>query len=546
MNIDLAQALIGAAPADGSADQRALAAALSKRNNLGLLGQLTGDKVIAPTGQTITANVADMRKGLQAARQQNEDRAAQVRQWDKSNWLTERGQDFDDAASKRLDRTTRRGQDIDLELGHRGLDVDTYRIDEGNQTERRGQDITAGTARRGQDISQNIAEMDDSTRRRGQDLEEGQHKRSTKLGYRGQNIDREMTIRGQDLSEGQDKRRNKTIQRGQNMDFQTTNRGLDLTMRGQDIDRELGQRGLDLTERGQNLDFSTNRERLANERRGQDMSFASDQMGYTTQRDIAEMRDSTDRYGIDTQRDIAAQSDATVRRGQDYDYSAAIAEQQAAIAENQQKRVDKFTENFGKQAEKTGIDALGPAMQILDEVMLPYIDKINKGEDIEIPGVGGIQNSTWFGGPFAAMSGREGKENRAKIATVRNILLKLRSGAAVTDPEMARAMEELAQGVWNTDADFAKAYSNFRQVYGAQLRNLTASYAPGIIGNYVDNGGMIYGMEDVVPGLSAYLQDKETAAELGVSMDELDDEIEADDDYINFLRSIDERYPQDY
>ncbi len=72
--MDLTQALIGAAPPDDSEDQRAIAAQLSRRNKLGLIAQLTGDKVIAPTGEGMLLRNQRQKEGLQLSRQKNKSR----------------------------------------------------------------------------------------------------------------------------------------------------------------------------------------------------------------------------------------------------------------------------------------------------------------------------------------------------------------------------------------------------------------------------------------------------------------------------------------
>lgn len=106
----------------------------------------------------------------------------------------------------------------------------------------------------------------------------------------------------------------------------------------------------------------------------------------------------------------------------------------------------------------------------------------------DIPGVG-------YTGAFPTMMlSDKGADMRQKLATVRNKLLKMRSGAAVTDPEMNRLIEEL--GSMN-DRDLVLAIPKIIQGVEAVEEGILAGYDQDVVDTY---SGRIGGGRGAPPG----------------------------------------------
>lgn len=93
----------------------------------------------------------------------------------------------------------------------------------------------------------------------------------------------------------------------------------------------------------------------------------------------------------------------------------------------------------------------------------------------DLPGVGA---TAWV--PDALLS-KEGVEFRQAIATVRNKLLKIRSGAAVTDPEMARLAEELGQRLGGTDREIALAWPSITEGISMLENGILSGYDDDVV-----------------------------------------------------------------
>ena len=141
---------------------------------------------------------------------------------------------------------------------------------------------------------------------------------------------------------------------------------------------------------------------------------------------------------------------------------------------SQENKINDETRKLATQLQNEGVVDLEAAMQELDN---KYVDlrsgKVNKN----IPGVGGLKNV------FPAV-GEDAKTMRNNIAAVRNIILKARSGAAVTDPEMKRLAEELALA-WNMgDQDLVYAYQNLRRRTETVKTNILSGYNQDVVDRY--------------------------------------------------------------
>jgi hypothetical protein len=133
-----------------------------------------------------------------------------------------------------------------------------------------------------------------------------------------------------------------------------------------------------------------------------------------------------------------------------------IANQKTASANAKTQRAE--VRNLQGDLEKAGVPQLKAAMVGVDSILDKYID--DSGKVIEdIPGQG---KGKYF--PKSTMFiGEDGVKLRSNYASVKNQVLKMRSGAAVTNPEMGRLDEELANNPLASDQDFVDAYKNLQR-----------------------------------------------------------------------------------
>jgi hypothetical protein len=132
--------------------------------------------------------------------------------------------------------------------------------------------------------------------------------------------------------------------------------------------------------------------------------------------------------------------------------------------------------------EKSGIpNAVATGDRVLS--LLP-----ERGQNI--PGFGGIGGHTpdWLPG-FLGGPGQEGRDLRQAAAQLFNIELRNRSGAAVTDPELARLKNEFGQGRFATEEALRTGINQYLERLKEVSRNIDAGVDPGIREEYVNRGG---------------------------------------------------------
>ena len=162
--------------------------------------------------------------------------------------------------------------------------------------------------------------------------------------------------------------------------------------------------------------------------------------------------------------------------------------------------------------EKGGILDLEASMAILDNSLAPYLTETGGVGPDGIPGIGNIQGIM----PEFAMTA-ERSEIRANFEKIANTILKARSGAAVTPPEMKRLAKELQRGIGTSDEKMMTAYNNLK-LHTAMIRE---AMKQGMKANTVDDLRKIdlY----IASGAPTQLADEEAtldSAEIEIIMDE--------------------------
>jgi hypothetical protein len=113
--------------------------------------------------------------------------------------------------------------------------------------------------------------------------------------------------------------------------------------------------------------------------------------------------------------------------------------------EIKEKTYDSIKEQGTVQKEysKMELDQMELAVDLLENTLNGALEA---GQGKNLPGVGPIE-----GNLYDALVGRRGRTIRGDFQRAANILLKLRSGAAVTEPEMNRFMKEMNDGTSTFD-----------------------------------------------------------------------------------------------
>jgi hypothetical protein len=148
----------------------------------------------------------------------------------------------------------------------------------------------------------------------------------------------------------------------------------------------------------------------------------------------------------------------------------------AAIRKAEQN--DKEITKYSNTLQKEGIPELEAAVSGAESVMTKY----PKGQ---VPGIGPLKNII----PAGVLSA-EGKDTRQALAQVRNIVLSARSGAAVTDQELRRLVEEIGTGAGMTEDDIRLGLGRIRERLETIKSNAAAGVSDDVKNAYEERGGV--------------------------------------------------------
>ena len=150
-------------------------------------------------------------------------------------------------------------------------------------------------------------------------------------------------------------------------------------------------------------------------------------------------------------------------------------QQERRLKHTMQKEFDNNVRKYSETMTRLGVPELKRDVLAAQDILAPYLE-----EGADIPGLGA---TGWL--PETALS-TEGLKVRQALARIRNKLLKVRSGAAVTDPEMARFAEELGAriGGIGTDEQLKLAWPEIVQSIKAIESGISAGYQPEVIATW--------------------------------------------------------------
>lgn len=199
-------------------------------------------------------------------------------------------------------------------------------------------------------------------------------------------------------------------------------------------------------------------ERLANQRAIAEQNVAQ-------RRDAAELnaqqrRDAADqRYALGNVMAEIARMRADAAAGAKSDRVAAAEETNREKA--RQDALNRVTK-FSTQLDREDVPEFGEALRTAENMLARY-----PGD--RIPGYGRAE-----GFVPDALSTDEMQIVRAALQGAANMLLKLRSGAAVTEPEQVRFIREVASGKGMSVAAMRTGWANLRKAYDAKVDNLVS------------------------------------------------------------------------
>lgn len=157
----------------------------------------------------------------------------------------------------------------------------------------------------------------------------------------------------------------------------------------------------------------------------------------------------------------------------------ALQNQQAQRQTQNDQRVQQQVTQFSNQVQKIGLPQAQTQLDVIQGIMDKY-----KGK--ELPGFNPVDSLL----PTALVS-QEGQQLRQAVASFANVLLKTRSGAAVTDPEQRRFMEELGTGKLMSSSRLRQGIQQMQSLLDSEKRNVAAGVSGDVLDAYANAGGDI-------------------------------------------------------
>lgn len=162
-----------------------------------------------------------------------------------------------------------------------------------------------------------------------------------------------------------------------------------------------------------------------------------------------------------------------------------IADLRASLAgagkeDKAKKGLDSSIQKYTGALEKAGVPEFDQALGVVEQ-------NLNKYPVGKLPAYGRVLSAV----PNWALD-NEGQGVRADMAQAANILLKSRSGAAVTDSEMRRFLQEVASGGGMAEETLRRGWANVRRSFDAKRTTLAAMLDDAGHQEFTSRGGKDY------------------------------------------------------
>lgn len=164
-----------------------------------------------------------------------------------------------------------------------------------------------------------------------------------------------------------------------------------------------------------------------------------------------------------------------------------------ANEEKRRRQIETDIQKYSSFLDKESVPEFGAALDIVERTLGRY-------EPGKLPAYGRVVSAV----PEWALD-NEGQIIRGDMAGAANILLKARSGAAVTEPEMRRFLQEVGSGKGMSEEKFRNGWKNIRESFDAKRHSIAASVSPEVHQEFIGRGGKDWRVKpaDKAPAVSA-------------------------------------------
>lgn len=147
----------------------------------------------------------------------------------------------------------------------------------------------------------------------------------------------------------------------------------------------------------------------------------------------------------------------------------------------QEQQVQKQAATFSNQMQKIGIPQAQQQLDTIDAILAKHADSADK-----VPGYGRLEGAV----PGMFLSG-DAQELRQAVQSLANVVLKMRSGAAVTEPEQKRFIIELGSGAWMPEERLIQGLKMMRGLVNSEKANAAAGASNDVLDSYSATPGAI-------------------------------------------------------
>ena len=162
----------------------------------------------------------------------------------------------------------------------------------------------------------------------------------------------------------------------------------------------------------------------------------------------------------------------------------------AQSANKEEMQRQRMVAQLSKRLADDQVPLLETQLGTIEKTLGGYTDPkghVNK----DIPGFG-----QWDSLVPTAIAGTEAQDLRQQVQGLSNVILKSRSGAAVTDNELRRFLVESGQGKVMPEQQLVNGMKLIRHWFDAQKSNIRGGYSPDIVQSYYDNAPENIGLFD--------------------------------------------------
>jgi hypothetical protein len=158
-------------------------------------------------------------------------------------------------------------------------------------------------------------------------------------------------------------------------------------------------------------------------------------------------------------------------------------------AERKAQATERKVTKFSAELDKSNVPAFESALANVESLIKRYQDLPGFGF-----GVGGLPDF---------LVTKEGQELRQAVQALANIVIKDRSGAAVTNQELKRFLKEIGSGALRNDQQLRTGLENLRRSFDEIKRNVVAGVDDETLNLYEQQGGMAFDRSKRSTGQSA-------------------------------------------